>query len=809
MNSPQTIRTVLVAPPRIELNNQGKVLEFNLTDPYHQLGRSPHHPFPIGLTVPHDWTVISRCQACFRKIGQDYYIYDGDGEHPSSNRLFFNQRIVTPQKGHCLNNGDRLTIGHSPQHWVTLTYTDGGESQQTPTVVPKQRRVSLKHKSVVLGRSADANLQLDAPIVSRHHAVIDSDSRGRYVLSDRSANGTFVNGVKVQDSMVLPDEAMIRIGPFALVLQGDELVLSDYGENIRLDVKHLTKEVRGKDKQKLSLLQHISLAIEPGQLVALVGGSGTGKSTLMKMLLGIEPATAGVIYLNGDNLRQYFNVYRHLIGYVPQSDIIHTNLTVWEVLYYAARLRLPPDIEIQELIEKTLHQTELQERRHTLVRNLSGGQLKRVSIGVELLADPKLFFLDEPTSGLDPGLDKKMMQLLRRLADEGRTIILVTHATSNITLCDRLVFLGLGGHLCYYGPPEKAIVFFQVDSTNFADIYIKLETRESVKEEAERYVLSNDRKEYIDNRLIGEENVAHPTASKQSQGDYLRQLSVLIRRYCQLIVREPVYLVLSLLTAPIGIALVTLAVPHSVLNTSAALKIEADTQALWGSLARQVLFIISCAAMWAGFASSLQEIVKESAIYLRERLVNLSLLAYLSSKVLTLAGLAVLQSLVITLVVRLGFQPPGDVNFIPASLRGIPWSAGVFLTTLLTISAAFSLGLMVSASVKNSTQANSALPLLLLPQIIFSGVLFDIGDTGKYITWLMLSRWSIGAYGSLANVNSIVPPLYKEVLKRPKMFGNPEPNLESLVLNWLILLVHILVYLAIALWLQKRKDIKS
>lgn len=806
MANPQIIQTLLTTP-QIELNNQGKVVTFNLTGSYHVLGRDPGD-LPVGLLVPQDWVVIGRCQACLRRVGQDYHIYDGDGKTPSSNRLFLNNKMISPIEGHHLKNGDELKIGQNPKSWVTLTYINLNSVEAGNA--PRKRTVTLKNKSVVLGRTPDANLQLDAPTVSRHHATIDTDAQGGYVIRDYSTNGLFVNGEKVSGSEILAPGAVIRIGPYTLVLQGDELVLLDRGNDIRLDAKNLTREVQGKNKQKLRLLNNISLAIEPGQFVALVGGSGAGKSTLMKVLLGVEDTTEGSVYLNGDDLRKYFNIYRNLIGYVPQNDIVHTNLTVREVLYYTAKLRLPPDADLKEVIQKTLQQTELLERQDTLVRSLSGGQLKRVSIGVELLADPKIFFLDEPTSGLDPGLDLKMMLLLRRLADEGRTIILVTHATTNITFCDRLVILGLGGNLCYYGPPNEAMQFFEVNSGNFADIYLKLETQDLVMQEANRFHQSEYQQEYVDNRLIGEENSAQPVTPKQAKGSYFRQLSILIQRYIKLIRRDPIYLVLSLLTAPVGIALVTLIVSHSILNFHATLNlsIDPDQQALRASVARQVLFVITCAGMWAGFASSLQEIVKEAAIYQRERLVNLGLFAYLSSKVFTLAGLAVLQSLLITVVILIGFQFPSKPSFIPAPIPDIvPWGLGTFITTFLTIVTAFSLGLMVSASVNNSSQANSALPILFLPQIIFSGVLFDIGGAGRYTTWLMLSRWSIGAYGSLASVNSLVPPAYKDVLKRPKMFGDPYPSWQTVAINWGILLLHTLIYLSITLWLQKRKDV--
>ena len=140
-----------------------------------------------------------------------------------------------------------------------------------------------------------------------------------------------------------------------------------------------------------------------------------------------------------------------------------------------------------------------------------------MSIGVELLADPKLFFLDEPTSGLDPGLDKKMMQLLRKLANQGRTIILVTHATSNIKLCDRIVFLGRGGNLCYFGPPDEAMNFFDIQSGDFADIYIKLESKQAVEAEAHNFLASPYHQRYVKNRLSASSVKTPEPTSRKSQ----------------------------------------------------------------------------------------------------------------------------------------------------------------------------------------------------------------------------------------------------------------------------------------------------
>src|SRR5438093_9662375 len=194
------------------------------------------------------------------------------------------------------------------------------------------------------------------------------------------------------------------------------------------------------------------------------------------------------------------------LGYVPQEDIIHRDLTVVRALYYAAKLRLPSDFteaQIKQRINEVLEDVDMKHRRGLLVSKLSGGQRKRVSIALELLANPSVFFLDEPTSGLDPGLDRKMMFLLRKLADKGHTIVLVTHATNNINACDYVCFLCQGGRLAYFGPPNEAKTYF--DKTDFAEIYSALEPTEqnpNIPAEAEaRFKASPYYQQYVQEPL--------------------------------------------------------------------------------------------------------------------------------------------------------------------------------------------------------------------------------------------------------------------------------------------------------------------
>jgi ABC transport system ATP-binding/permease protein len=783
-----TIPTVLSQRPFLQIINQGQTLKFDLIEQQHILGRDPK---VADLAVPESWNIFSRTQAILVYDGQDYFIFDGDGQTASSNRLYFNRSLVTPQTGHRLTSGTVIQIGLDPQTCAQVTYINPNVATAY-SVGPKS--VSLDSSAtIIIGRDSTANLQLDAPTISRCHATIDRNSAGRYILRDRSTNGIFVNGQRVQQSMIVAEGALITISPFTLTIRNGQLEILDQGNQIRLDVKNLSLVTNGKTR-----IENLTFSLEPGHFIALVGGSGAGKSTLMRALLGTEAPTTGNVYINGADLRKNFNIYRNQIGYVPQDDIIHMDLSVEEVLTYAAQLRLPKDADVQQVIEQALTDIKMTQRRTALIKELSGGQRKRVSIGVELLANPKLFFLDEPTSGLDPGLDKMMMELLQDLAHQGgRTIILVTHATSNIVLCDRIVFLGAGGKLCYFGSPEESLKFFNVN--DFADIYIKLNETASIDAHTQQYRQSPYFQKYIGtstNSIAPNSPESLPPTAKQI--NLLTQWSILTKRYFDLTVRDKTNLVLALLTAPIGISLINLA-----LRSKAPFVIGNKPDSGLPGLALQVLLVITCASLWVGLSSSIQELVKEAAIYLRERLVNLRIPSYVGSKVSVLAALAILQTILILITVKISFKsnPSGLMNF----------ELGMAITTFLTLGASFSLGLLVSSIASNNSQANSTLPLLLLPQIIFSGVLFDkLEGAGTWLSWAMLSRWSVGAYGTLVNVNGLLP----KALQTERLADLPFPTglpykqtFQNLTSSWLILVLHITVYLTITSFLQKKKDI--
>lgn len=808
MTGPFDQSTLLNPQPFLQLESKGQTLRLFLSQDEHRLGRGQGW---ADLEVPEQgWAVLSRRQAILRKEGENYRIYDGDGDVPSRNGLFVNQIRIDWLQGYLLKNGTQIEIGQSPTNRIMLTYHNPIAG---PLVMPGKRRLDLKRLTewpIELGRQPNrdryASMQLDAPTVSRLHATIYLDGHGGHILEDFSTNGTFIDGKRIHRRATLQSGNTIQIGPFSLLYRRDTLELLDTGSDIRLDVHRLRRDVTEKDGSTKTILNDISLVIQPGQLVALVGGSGAGKSTLMKTLLGIEPTTKGQVFLNGDDLRQSWAIYRSQIGYVPQDDIIHLDLTVEEVLTYACQLRLPPDIDIQQVVNTTLEQVKLQAVRSTTVRYLSGGQRKRVSIGVEMLADPKLFFLDEPTSGLDPGLDKEMMRLLRELADQGRTIVLVTHATANIEVCDRIAFLGRGGKLCYFGPPLQALHFFGMPSEDlkyFSDIYLKLEkatpqeTATTVEHWAQTYSRSPEYQSYIRAVLSpGKDSQFRTDVSVKTGISPFKQLSLLSRRYLKLVLHDRASLIYTLISGPVAIGLTAL-----ILQGKTPLSLIQPATITQAPSALKVLFVFSCIAIWIGLSSSVREIVKEASIYARERLINLGLIPYLSSKVLVRAGLAAVQTLLIAIAILIGFQSPTS--------HLISWFWGVGITNFLTLLASISLSLLISAGAKNENEANNILPLIMIPQIILSGVLFDLKGWSGQLAWLMISRWSMGAYGALVDVNAMVPDLpanssIEPIFETTTVYAATWQNLG---LNWALLGVHILVYLAIALWLQRRKDL--
>jgi ABC-type multidrug transport system ATPase subunit len=357
-----------------------------------------------------------------------------------------------------------------------------------------------KRDRLVIGRASDCDVCLPHPSVSRYHAILDRTTQGVRLRDLGSKNGVSITGRRITEPTQVKEGEQVGIGPYLFTLRGGVIQSLDSSRSLRLEAQALEKVVSVGDRQVRKLLSEINVVINPGEFVTLLGPSGSGKSTLMDCLNGRRRATGGKVLANGEDFYRHFDNFRQSLGYVPQKDIVHTHLSVYRALYYTARLRLPRDTSRGELharLDQVLVEMELHPHRDTLIGNLSGGQIKRVSLGAELLADPCLLYIDEATSGLDAGTEARMMRLFRRLSDEGRSIICITHNVENVDQC-HLILVLCRGRLVFCGPPRDAPGWF--GAHRISDIYDRLAERPP-EEWAQRFQGSHFHREYIQERL--------------------------------------------------------------------------------------------------------------------------------------------------------------------------------------------------------------------------------------------------------------------------------------------------------------------
>jgi ABC-type multidrug transport system ATPase subunit/pSer/pThr/pTyr-binding forkhead associated (FHA) protein len=821
------------------------------------IGRDPSN------TIVIDRLTVSRFHAQIVRDGNQLVLVH---PHPKGgqtlNGITYQGRSIRGNEPfrHVLVRGDVFRISDENGTFVTLAYNDG--SGQIQEALPELRPIPLNAKVITLGRAPDNTVVLDHPLVSSHHARLEQERGGGYrILDTNSTNHVYVNAKRVTHPHQLIPGDEIRIGPFRLTFTGTELTQYDESNGIRIDALRLKKT----GNNNTVLINDISIVIPQRKFVALVGGSGAGKSTLMDALNGLRPAQQGKVLYNGQDYYEHLAAFSTQLGYVPQDDIIHRDLSVERALYYAAKLRLPEDLtekQIKERINDVLEDVDMKHRRKLLVSKLSGGQRKRVSIALELLANPSVFFLDEPTSGLDPGLDRKMMSLLRTLADKGHTIILVTHATNNINACDYICFLCQGGHLAYFGPPNEAKTYF--GKTDFAEIYSALEPTEEnpdipVKAE-ERYRQSNDYKRYLEGPIkqgpAAQINLLAETATIKppKRGNPWKQFFLLSLRYIELLLNDRINLAILVLQAPI-IALIlyfmtgsgTFGVNSIVgcqqpQNNGTFKAVSCQTfqeelkdpqkgpvlrqvfrandneEALENAIipgsggdAQKTLFIMAFAAVMFGGLNGSREIVKEAAIYRRERTVNLGITPYIFSKFAVLGILSLAQAFILVFFVNLA-APLKDLNETAIIFKGNIFLE-LYITMVLTSVAGLMTGLLISAIVPNNDRAMSLVPLALIPQVIFAGVIFNLDPSLQIPAAFFPVRWAMAAMGSSVGLHSNklgvdkfsnVGNLFATKASNPHNLG----PVSHLLLSWAFLVALIVAQGFLVAWFLKRKDVR-
>ena len=834
---------------------------YSLTQPVIDIGRDPANTIVINRP-----TVSGFHAQIVREGNQLVLIHPNPRRGKTLNGLVYNGRTYSgsEQFRKVLARGDIFRISDGDGTFVTLTYNDGSGAPQE--AVPEIRPIPLGAPVITLGRLPDNMVVLPHPQVSGHHARLEQVPGGYQLVDLRSTNHVYVNAQRVSRQPLKPGDE-IRIGPFRLIYTGTQLTQQDESNGIRIDAMHLKKE----GNKGVVILNDISLVIQPRKFVALVGGSGAGKSTLMDALNGLRPAQQGGVLYNGQDYYRHLAAFSTQLGYVPQDDIIHRDLTVERALYYAAKLRLPSDFtedQIKQRVDEVLDDVEMKFRRKLLVSKLSGGQRKRVSIALELLANPSVFFLDEPTSGLDPGLDRKMMLLLRKLADKGHTIVLVTHATNNINACDYVCFLCQGGRLAYYGPPNEAKTYF--GKTDFAEIYSALEPTEenpNVPAEAEtKFRQSSEFQRYVVQPLqqgpAGQLNgqLQATEVKPPKRGNPWKQFRILATRYLELLKNDRGNLAILLLQAPvIALILFFLAgggtfdrtsvaycplganptVPPAsakdvktincdrvvqLLSTQqgqqfAASKGKSPDELLNDSIAvgsggdaQKILFIMAFAAVMFGCINGAREIVKESPIYRRERAVNLGIIPYMFSKIAVLGILCLVQSLV--LVVAVFMKAPIHRGPGPY-LQGVLMDPviEIYITLALTSLAGLMVGLAVSAIAPNNDRAMSLVPIILIPQVIFSGIIFPLNNPVlQFLGTFFAARWAMAGMGSTVGLHG--DKLGGDTFSyNGLLFNGISPNRAGaafhMLLIWFILIAMIVLLGFFIAYFLKKKDVRT
>ena len=481
-------------------------------------------------------------------------------------------------------------------------------------------------------------------------------------------------------------------------------------------------------------LQECNIEIPSNSLLAVMGPSGCGKSTLLKALNGESPGTSGTVYIGGQELNQYFDYLKMQIGYVPQDDIVHRELTIDESLWYAGKLRLPhlSDDQLKDKINQVLSELNIDFIRGNLVSNISGGQRKRVSIAVEILSDPLILFLDEPTSPLDPQTIEDFLMILKKLSNKGTTVIMVTHKPEDLAYMDQVIFMAEGGDICYYGKANDYLNFFGVTDT--VKVYSLL-----INENKDRWV-----KKFNTNPANVIKNAKNANILKGTRVNYFSQYYWLTRRYLNIKFNDQINSLILVGQAPFIACIIC---------------------GLFNSINPGLPFLIAIASLWFGANNAAREIVSENQIFKRERMFNQSILTYISSKITVLLMFSTVQSFLFVGILYFRFS--GTSPILNNPLQASFWM--IFISLVATL-----MGLLLSAMVSTAEKVMSIVPLALIPQIMLAGMITKIyNPLVEFLSYLTISRWASEGFNYIQK--DITIPKYI-IKNKDSLFLNPPAN---------------------------------
>lgn len=729
-----------------------------------ELGREPASAASVSINDPS----VSRRHALVSVRGGRLYITDLG----STNGTWMGGKRLEPNCAEPVTGPVMLGNGN-----ISLEPDTGKNQQPAETPRPVRPAASestgksldawLKEKSeIFLGRSPECDIVLADNSVSRRHARVFRGKDGIWVEDLNSTNGTYLNGKRLKGKARIGAEDTLYVGLNAFRLGSGRVDLSRESAITAVQVSKVYKNGHVG-------LQPLSISIPGREMVALMGPSGCGKSTLLKILNGDNPATGGQVFLFGLELLGNYELLKQKIGYVPQDDIVHPELSVDDTLYYAAKLRLGADAgeeDIAERMEEVLTSLNINDPgiRRNKVGSLSGGQRKRVSIAVELLNRPSILFLDEPTSPLDPETIEEFLKCLRRLCQQGTTVVMVTHKPEDLNYVDRLIFLGSRGYHVYDGNKDQFLGHF--GKQHIVEVYSLLNSESSSKDWYRRWY-KQDRSPDI-TRTSG--------LKKDRDVNPFGQLYWLMRRYMHIKVSNVRNLVLLLIQPVLIAVLILLVFDDLIVNNADPAKIRVSPG---------VLFMMSVAAVWFGVSNSAKEIVGEKAIFRRERMFNLKLGPYLLSKWLVLSFISLIQLFIFTGILKAGYGDQLEA-FFPSTLFLLAVAASAIL-----------FGLLLSSLSDSTEEVMSILPVALMPQIILAGMVAALDQVfTELLSYGTLGRW--GTEGLARIQDNYTDGPFTRVMEQNlygdgliKAFNSFEYNLLALGMLDLVMMVAIVVFL--------------
>ena len=613
----------------------------------------------------------------------------------------------------------------------------------------KSQTTIINEDITTIGRDPNSTLYINNINVSWNHAKIIKEDSNYYIYDLNSTNGTSVNSIEVKEKQQISKGDKITLGVYSFIFQDDKnsnLSLLNVNQGgFTINAKDISFKVNIGTNDEKELIKDINLTVYPGEIVGLMGLSGAGKTTLLKTLSGYTKPTKGSVFVNGLDLYKNFDKIKNSIGYVPQEDIIHPELTVYEALFYSLKLRTKEKLSLDEInqrIDSILDELGFIISGEGDIKNVkigspdekgtSGGQRKRINIAMELLANPEIIFLDEPTSGLSSVDATMVMDKLKELADKGKTIILTIHQPSlvNYKKMDDMIIV-TNGELAYFGPNYPDSIKFFNNNTQSQEILNDPDMALMGLHKGEdkninwnnRYKNSDIYNKFVKDR--GSLQNSDTVSSQNNNPSTLSQLITLTSRYLKIKIKDKINTTILLIQAPI------IAILLAFLFTGEGKTFHEEHPNI-------LLFILVISSMWFGIINAVKEIVAEKAIYERERLIGLKLFPYIFSKFLVLSLLSLIQVIILLLIVK---------AFIPLNLNLINLLFLIFITSL----SGLSIGLLTSTIAKSVSQALSLVPIILLPMIIFGGGMIPINKLSSTptffnaysVSFVMPTRWSL------------------------------------------------------------------